>query len=193
MLAPIANGADLMGVALDLLDAIEASFGENDMSSRAVVGTAENEAAVQEWLGDALNLRSDGRFHAHREAQVVHDDRPDIILSSTSSTDQLAIEVKHGDMGWSLAALREALAAQLAEQYLLPTNRRHGILVISHHRETRFWKDKAKRRRMSFSALIADLQRQAETITSNATGPITVAVRGLDATPGRPSNDGQAS
>lgn len=193
MLAPIANGADLIGVALDLLDAIEASFGENDMSSRAVVGTAENEAAVQEWLGDALNLRSDGRFHAHREAQVVHNDRPDIILSSTSSTDELAIEVKHGDMGWSLAALREALALQLAEQYLLPVNRRHGILVISHHRETRFWKDKAKRRRMSFSALIADLQRQAETITSNATGPITVAVRGLDATPGRPSNDGQAS
>ncbi|MDR7155812.1 hypothetical protein J2W40_002648 [Sphingobium xenophagum] len=193
MLAPIANGADLMGVALDLLDAIEASFGENDMSSRAVVGTAENEAAVQEWLGDALNLRSDGRFHAHREAQVVHDDRPDIILSSSSSTNQLAIEVKHGDMGWSLAALRAALAVQLAEQYLLPANRRHGILVISHHREIRFWKDKAKRRRISFSDLITELQRQAETITSNATGPITVAVRGLDATPGRPSNDGQAS
>lgn len=188
MLAPIASGADLMSVALDLLEAIEASFGESDMSSRAVVGTAENEAAVQEWLGDALNLRSDGRFHAHREAQVVHDDRPDIILSSTGSTDQLAIEVKHGDMGWSLAALKQALAVQLAEQYLLPANRRHGILVISHHRETRFWKDKAKRRRMSFADLIAELQKQAEAITSNATGPIMVAVRGLDATPGRPTD-----
>lgn len=184
-LAPIANGTDLMGVTLDLLDAIEASFGENDMSSRAVVGTAENEAAVQEWLGDALSLRSDGRFHAHREAQVVHDDRPDIILSSASSPEQLAIEVKHGDKGWSLSDLKDALAVQLAEQYLQPANRRHGILVISHHRQARFWKDKAKRRRMSFSDMIEALQKQAATITSNATGPIKLAVRGLDATPGR--------
>ena len=182
MLAPIASGADLMDVVLAVLDSIEAGFQESDMSSRAVVGSAENEAAVQEWLGDALNLRSDRRFHAHREAQVVHDNRPDIVLSATSSTDQLAIEVKHGDMGWSLAALKQALKLQLADQYLLPANRRHGILVISHHRESRFWKDKAKRRRMSFADLIADLQAEAKDIASNSTGPITVAVRGLDAT-----------
>jgi hypothetical protein len=183
--APIANGDDLMGVALDLLEAIEASFGESDMSSRAVVGTAENEAAIQEWLGDVLNLRSDNRFHAHREAQIAHDDRPDLILSSTSSPDQLAIEVKHGAMDWSLAALSEALAVQLAQKYLLPANRRHGILVISHHRETRFWRDKAKRRRMSFSGLIAHLQERADAIVANTAGPIKVTVRGLDATPGR--------
>jgi hypothetical protein len=184
-LAPIANGGDLMGVALDLIDAIGASFGEDDMSSRAVVGTAEDEAAVQEWLGDALNLRSDHRFHAHREAQIAHDDRPDLILSSGSSPDQLAIEVKHGDKGWSLAMLTEALTVQLAQKYLLPPNRRHGILVISHHRETRFWRDKARRSRMSFADLIAELQRKAELISSNGTGPISVAVRGLDSTPGR--------
>lgn len=184
-LAPIANGDDLMGVALDLLEAIEASFGESDMSSRAVVGTAENEAAIQEWLGEVLNLRSDSRFHAHREAQIAHDDRPDLILSSTSSPDQLAIEVKHGAMDWSLAMLSEALSVQLAQKYLLPANRRHGILVISHHRETRFWRDKAKRRRMSFADLIAHLQQRADAIVANSAGPIKVAVRGLDATPGR--------
>jgi hypothetical protein len=184
-LAPIANGNDLMGVALDLLEVIEASFGESDMSSRAVVGTAENEAAIQEWLGEVLNLRSDSRFHAHREAQIAHDDRPDLILSSTSSPDQLAIEVKHGAMDWSLAMLSEALSVQLAQKYLLPANRRHGILVISHHRETRFWRDKAKRRRMSFADLIAHLQQRADAIVANSAGPIKVAVRGLDATPGR--------
>jgi hypothetical protein len=184
-LAPIANGDDLMSVTLDLLDAITSSFGEADMSSRAVVGSAADEAAVQEWLGDALNLRSGGRFHASRETQVAHDDRPDILLSSATSIDQLAVEVKHGDKDWSLATLSHALAEQLAQRYLLPANRRHGILVISHHRETRFWRETTMKRRISFSDLITHLQRQAEKITRNGNGPICVTVRGIDTTPGR--------
>ena len=187
-LAPIATGDDLWGVTLDLLDAIAASFDEADMSSRAVLSSALDEAAVQEWLGDTLNLRSGGRFHAGRETQIAHDDRPDLILSSATSPDQVAIEVKHGDKDWSLAALSNALADQLAQRYLLSANRRHGVLVISHHRETRFWRDTVMKRRLSFSDIIAHLQRQAERITSNSNGLVHVTVRGIDTTPGRKSS-----
>src|SRR3546814_15291560 len=74
----------------------------------------------------------------------------DHTITSTSSADQLAIEFKHGSKGLSLVDLRAALKDQLAGKYLLPAVRRHGILFISHHKDARFWRDKAQRRTARF-------------------------------------------
>ena len=81
--------------------------------------------------------------------------------------------------------LRFALATQLSERYLYPANRRHGVLVITNHRDAKFWRDRRSGERITFGKAIERLQAQAAGITSNSTGPIEVAVRGLDASPGR--------
>lgn len=182
---PIRSAADLFDLVRSLVIDIAASFSIADMSPKSVVRTAEDESAVQDWLGSELNQRSGGRFHAHKEAQIVNHDRPDIIVASASSSDEVAIEVKHGNMNWSFADLSEALADQLATRYLGPDNRRHGLLVISNHRESRFWRDKARKRRIPFAELIEKLQKQARGTTENDTGPVTVDVRGIDAAAAR--------
>ncbi|MES3100613.1 NACHT domain-containing protein [Sphingomonas faeni] len=180
-LAPASTGHDLFQLISRLLADIAASFQNLDMSAQDVVETAPDEAAVQNWLGNELNLRSGGRFHAHKEPQIVHNDRPDILISSSTSSAELAIEIKHGGKNWTFPDLAFALSDQLATRYLRTPVRRHGILVISNHRETRYWRDKASGVTMRFPAVIDALKRQAETISANDTGQIEVGVCGIDA------------
>ena len=184
-LAPIRTGQDLLELTYALIDGINWGFAKADMSARAVVETAKDEASVQEWLGDLLQTLGGGRFRAHREAQVAQENRPDIIITATSAPVEVAIEVKHDEKGWTLDDLRDALCKQLAEQYLQPENRRHGALVITNHRDTKFWREMEKKVRLTFDSVIAILQTQASTIRSNSSGPIMVAVRGIDAAPGK--------
>jgi hypothetical protein len=56
-----------------------------------------------------------------------------VIIGSTAAEVEVAIEVKHGGKGWSARDLEGALTGQLAEDYLKPAKRRHGVLVVSHH------------------------------------------------------------
>lgn len=179
-IAPVASGADLLRLVLALLDEIALRFVEADTSSAAVVRSAADEKAVQQWLAEALELRAGGRFRVHLEKEIVHGDLPDITVSSTTSEAEVAIEVKHAGKGWSLPKLEFALRDQLAERYLKPAYRRHGVLVISNH-APRQWIDKPTARRLSFAEVVAHLQTQATAIRKNAAGPIVATVRGLDA------------
>lgn len=70
-------------------------------------------------------------------------------------------------------------------EYLSASNRRHGVLVISHNGETRSCWDIIRRHRIIFAEVIEDLQQRAEAINANATGRVVVAVQRFDTTPGR--------
>jgi hypothetical protein len=180
-LAPIATGDDLFSLVGDLVEEIDWSFSRGDMSARAVVESALNEEAVQQWLGTTLQTMSGGRFVCHQEAQVAGAKRPDLIVTATSAPVEVAIEIKHDAKGWTLPQLSAALRHQLAEQYLQPPRRRHGFLVVTHHRAARFWRDNKARRRVSFSEVIERLAREATDLAVNSSGPVRVGVRGLDA------------
>ena len=41
------------------------------------------------------------------------------------------MEIKNASMGWTVTQLERALQVQLARDYLLAADRRHGILVVS--------------------------------------------------------------
>jgi hypothetical protein len=181
-MAPIATGDDLFSLVGDLIEEIDWSFSHGDMSARAVVESASNEEAVQQWLGATLQAMSGGRFVCHQETQVAGAKRPDLIVTATSAPLEVAIEIKHDNKGWTLPQLRTALRHQLAEQYLQPARRRHGFLVVTHHRSSRFWRDNAAHRRMGFSEVIERLAREAANIDGNSSGAVRVGVRGLDAT-----------
>ena len=64
------------------------------MSERAVVETAKDEEAVQEWLGTTLARMGGGRFRCDRETQVAANRRPDITVTATQVQVQVAIEGK---------------------------------------------------------------------------------------------------
>jgi hypothetical protein len=178
--APVKTGADLLRVVMGVLGDIAQSLTSNDVTSRPLLERAKDEDEVQHWLVEQINARARGRFQAFREAQVATGDKPDVIIASTSAPCQVAVEVKHGGMGWSGRDLEDALRTQLAEDYLKPEGRRHGVLVITHHRDKR-WTRVPDNKRVSFSDLIAWLSGIAETITANSVGSIAVRCAGINA------------
>lgn len=178
--APAKTGTDLFRLTLAVLDEIRYDFEKADASSRRVVETAEDEDAVQNWLAEQLRLRDRGRFHVYREAEVAGGDLPDIIVASTAAPCEVAIEVKHGGKRWTVRKLDEALRQQLAEDYLKPASRRHGVLVVTRHGH-RTWRHPATGQTMTFSDLITFLAAIASRLTSNTAGPVEVAVKGIDA------------
>jgi hypothetical protein len=180
--APVKTGPDLFRMVLFRLDDINFSFAHADASSRRVLEVAPDEKAVQTWLAEQLNLRANGCYHAHREVEVAGGKEPDVIVSSTSASCHVAIEVKHGRMKWTVRQLEKALQKQLADDYLKPESRRHGVFVVTHH-GTRTWLHPETRKVLIFPELIAYLADFASTLRSNTCGPIEVAVRGIDASP----------
>lgn len=178
--APAQSGADLLRIATGVIHDIDAGLTTADFSSAGVLQTAQNEEAVREWLAEQLHLRSKGRYLVQQEKEISDRDMPDITLVSTAGPFEVAIEVKHGGKPWTLTDLRLALSDQLATRYLRPTHRRHGILVVSHHRD-RVWIDPKTGQRLNFAAMLAALSDQATGITRNDVGSIAVRVLGLDA------------
>jgi hypothetical protein len=178
--APVKTGGDLLRLIEAILKDIQFQFMRGDASSRRVLQRAEDEDEVQNWLVEQLNLRARDRFRAFREAEVAQGDKPDVIVVSTSASCEVAIEVKHGKR-WTVRHLDAALRIQLAEDYLKPETRRHGILVITHHR-ARQWRDTETNELMTFPRLIERLSGTATTLVHNAVGAIEVICMGIDAT-----------
>jgi hypothetical protein len=153
---------------------------KGDSTSRQLLERARDEDEVQNWLTEQIQLRSLGRYHAYREAQVAQGDKPDIIVASASAQCEVAIEVKHGGKGWTANQLERALRVQLAVDYLKPATRRHGVLVITHHRD-RNWLDPQTRTPLSFEAMIDWLSDLAATLVETDIGAIEVHCVGINA------------
>lgn len=185
-LAPAKTRADLFRVVLGVLADIQKGLSTDDFSSRALLERAKDEDEVQLWLAEQLHLRARSRFQIARESEVALGDKPDITVSSTAAPYQVAVEVKHGGKGWTGAELENALRVQLAEDYLKPDYRRHGVLVITHHYSRR-WQRPNQSKRITFAELIAWLSSIAASIKQNAVGHITVACVGLNAWKGEPT------
>ncbi|MHB8271153.1 NACHT domain-containing protein [Bradyrhizobium sp.] len=185
--APIKTGAELLKLAMSVLEDIQYALDHNDVSSRPLLQNARNEDEVRNWLMEQMNFRSKGRFNAYREAEVANRNMPDIIVSSTSAQCEIAIEVKHGGKSWTLRQYENALREQLANDYLKPANRRHGILVISNH-GVRQWRDPETHEIVKFDALIQRLRNIAQGLTANDSGmSIVVRCVGIDAAAGQPA------
>jgi hypothetical protein len=181
-LLPPKTGAQLYRVVRSILNQINWRFDHEDASSQSVLLTAKDEHAVQEYLTEQLALAAQGRHHAGRETQIAEGNMPDILISSAHSIGEVAIEAKYGDKGWSILTLEHALSAQLAEDYLRPANRRHGLLVVTNHSRKR-WKHPATGKMLVFREMIAHLDAVALKLRRNAVGEVTVAVIGIDALP----------
>ena len=183
--SPVKTGHDLLNVTSDVLADIEHALSRDDVSSRALLLRAANEDEVRNWLVEQMNFRAKGRFLATRESEIAFEDRPDVIVSSTAAPVSVAFEIKHGGMNWTVTDFELALTSQLAQDYLKPAERRHGILVISYHGH-RTWRHPRTRAVMLFDDVIARLRKIAATIHSNEDGAIAVRVFGINAAQEKP-------
>jgi hypothetical protein len=184
--APAKTGADLLRIVLGVLADIQHNLTAGDFNSRTLLERAQDEYEVQPWLAEQMLARAKGRFHIIREGEIALGDKPDIFVASTASTFQVAVEIKHGGKGWSAPDLEDALRTQLAEDYLKPEYRRHGVLVITHHRDRR-WQRAGDHKKIEFSDLITWLSGIAATIEHNAAGHITTRCVGLNAWKAQPT------
>jgi len=179
-IAPAKTGAELNRLVRSVLEDIQMGLRLDDVSSRPLLQRAESEEEVRDWLVEQLNFRARGRYHAFREAEVARGNKPDVIVASTAGQVEVALEVKHGGKDWSLRDFERSLRGQLAQEYLKPLSRRHGILLISNHGR-RHWRHPEKGK-LSFSDLIEWLQSIAITIDRNDAGAVSVSCVGIDAT-----------
>jgi hypothetical protein len=178
--APVKTGSDLLRVVMTVLKDIQFQLDKGDVTSRPLLQRAKDEDEVRNWIVEQMNFRSRGRFHAYREAQVANKDRPDIIIASTAAPCEVGMEVKHGGKKWTRAQLENALRVQLANDYLKPASRRHGVFVMTNH-GVRRWRDAGTKQVMDFGKLMDWLTAIAAKITTNDSGPIQVRCFGVDA------------
>ena len=180
--APIKTGDDLLRLTIAILDDIIFHLTKADATSRPLLKCAKDEDEVQNWLTEQMKFRSRGRFHTYREPEVAGGDKPDIVVASTSAPCEVAVEVKHGGMGWTARQLDHALRSQLAVDYLKPATRRHGILVITNH-GNRQWLHPKTNKLVAFKPLIDWLSETAATLIHNGCGAIDVRCVGINALP----------
>jgi hypothetical protein len=181
---PARTGDDLMRLILGVLADIGRGLTANDASSRLALLNCPDETAVQGWLAEQLELRSRGRYSRVQEAITNRRDRIDILVRSSAAPVELSIELKRGD-NWRAAELRDALLGQLREGYLLPENRRHGILFVTRH-EKSSWRPTDHPSRVDFRRLIEWLSTEAAAATAADGNSRVLRVIGLDADPHDP-------
>ncbi len=135
---------------------------------------------MQDWLAAEMRPRAKSRYHAAREPEIAEGNMPDILVSAIGAQVEVAVEAKHAGKGWSTAQLEDSMCRQLAEDYLRPATRRHGVFVVTNHR-MRGWTHPATRKRMTFVEMIAYLNSVAAKLTTNSVGQIAVTAIGIDA------------
>jgi hypothetical protein len=178
--APVKTGTDLFRVVVSVFEDIQFHLTRDDVSSRPLLLRAKDEDEVRNWIVEQMNYRSGGRFHAHREAEVALRRRPDIIISATSASCEVAVEVKHGGKPWTVPRLESALRNQLAGDYLKPSTRRHGVFIVTHHGK-RSWRDPNSGEPITFTSLIRRLDDLAKDLGESNGVPIVVRAFGIDA------------
>ena len=177
---PVKSAPQLYKLVQAVINEIGWEFDNADASTRAVLETARNEDAVQEWLVTEIRHRAKGRYHVTRESEIAEGNMPDALVAAVGALVEVAVEAKHGGKGWSTKSLEDALRHQLAEDYLRPENRRHGVLVVTNHKK-RGWLHPATRKNLSFEEMIAYLNSVAAALTVNSVGEIAVTAIGIDA------------
>jgi hypothetical protein len=177
---PVKSAPQLYKLVQALIKEIGSEFDNADASARALLETARDENAVQEWLAAEMKHRAKNRYHVSRESEVAEGNMPDILVSGIGALVEVAVEAKHGGKEWSTNSLEQSLRGQLAEDYLRPTTRRHGVFVVTNHRN-RGWTHPVTRKHLSFAEMIDYLYGIAATLRRNSVGEIAVTVIGIDA------------
>lgn len=160
---------DLQRVGLRRIADIQHDLLHADFAQGLTLKAMPSEREVQKWAANELNNRRGRAYSVERESHVADEKEPDIRLRAKVSDASVPIEIKVAE-SWSLTELEEALDIQLAGRYLRDKDAKRGVLLLVHlMKRTRGWPD-AKRRALSFEAVVAHLQAKAN--NTAAGGPM---------------------
>lgn len=151
-----------------------------DASAREWWATTRVERLLRREIARALEGLARGGYTINQEAVTGEEKETDIRLISTAADVQGVIELKVGDSdAYSVRKLRDALAVQLVGRYMKPGNRRAGALVIT-LAETRSWRHPDTKADITFEALIAMLDSEAQALMARMGNGAFARVYGLD-------------
>jgi hypothetical protein len=167
--------AELQRVATARLEGIQHGLLHDDFSQGRTLQSLPDENEVQKWIADRLQLLQGRSYSVERESDVVDEKEPDIRLRAKASDAILAIEIKVAE-SWTLQELEDALVTQLCGRYLRAREARYGVLVLVHQQpRSRGWRDPQTGAMISFTEVVAHLQRIAAAIagtTAEAPQPV---------------------
>jgi len=155
-------------------------------SERELFPAGITEKQLQLWLASRLldtpRRRFTARFAVTREPTVDADKRTDIEVSSNAG--KVCIEIKPLDRrrGYSATTLtKDTLNRQLAGQYLLGKNSRHGVLVVF-RLDRKTWQIPGIKGNRGFDDLVAWLRKKAQAIVANNPHILRLEVLPIDCT-----------
>ena len=168
------TGDQLLALTLERLRDIQHYVRDDPFTIRTLLQKADSEADFQRWVAHELELRACGRYKVVREAHVVDETEPDILLiapmGATVAIEMKLIDKKHN----SLSKLEQGLSTQLVGQYLRHDSCRHGIYVLIRQRKDQ-WRTRSGLQ-LNFAQLVTRLSQQAARIEMASTAGIKVKV-----------------
>ncbi|MBB5769426.1 hypothetical protein [Xanthomonas euroxanthea] len=164
------------------LDEIEDNL-LRDSSHREGWALYEKERLLRRALSAEFERLARESYIVTQEGVTGDEKETDIRLVSKSDPSiQAVIELKVGENSYTIADFQSALREQLVEKYLLPEQRRVGVLVISWQgRKT--WEDTTTGEKVRFDDVIRRLNREAQQLVATLGSDAFLTVRGLDLSP----------
>ena len=179
--APPRDRDGLFSVMMDRLDDIADDLAHDDFTIRSTLRGIRTEPEMQRNLAREIRQRANGSYEVTREEEVADNKHPDIQLAVTNRDLKAAIEVKIAD-NWTPTEIEESLENQLVGQYLRPSNRSAGCLLMTYHGRKKFWVHPETRKRITLSELVALLNDKARAIENESARDVRIAAFGLDLT-----------
>ena len=171
----------LFAVMMDRLGDLAHDLAHDDFTNRPTLRGIGTEPEMQRNLAREIRQRANGAYEVTREEEVADNKHPDIRLSVANRDLKAAIEVKIAD-NWTLTDLERALRNQLTAQYLRPSSRKAGCLLLTYHGRKRYWVHPETRKRLTFPELVALLNDKARVIETDSMHDVRIAAFGLDLT-----------
>tara|TARA_E500000318_G_scaffold112037_1_gene133549 strand:- start:240 stop:4535 length:4296 start_codon:yes stop_codon:yes gene_type:complete len=175
---PPGNRDALFQVMVDRLEDIEFDVRHHDFGDRRWLRDVEDEREMQARLSTHLQDRQRDDYQVIREDEVADAKKPDIRLLARAFPGRAAIEIKIGD-SWSVRELEEAVRDQLVGQYLRAAECSVGALWVTYAGRKGFQHPETGQK-MTFEAVVQQLQAYAAQIEAGENGRIRIAVLRLD-------------
>lgn len=175
--------AELFALVQSHLQHVGSLIANADFSYRGLFSKETKEREIQLWVASCLHERARGLYSVVRE-NVVDDDKEVDISAFAPGVGQIPIEIK--PLGpYSIAKLEDVMRKQLLGQYMLPPERRFGILLLVRRDKTN-WHTEGKR--LPLRSVETRLQKHANGLGLQFGKEIKVAVIDLLASPSKPTS-----
>ena len=156
---------DLQRVVLLRLSDMQHELLHADFRQGTTLSGLPDEAAVQRWIADRLELKQGRSYSVERESHVADEKEPDIRVRAKASDARVPIEVKVAE-SWTVEQLEAALTEQLCGRYLRSKDAHHGILLLVHQvPRSRGWEHPETGTFLTFEEVVVHLRALAAQVS----------------------------